>query len=94
MGKLTADWKQRMPPAIRFGILYPRVCFPNIGSFKYKELQFCLLCYMSVKLCLSLWKEHRLRVFENMVLRKIFGCKWDEVTGDWGRRHNDELYNL
>jgi hypothetical protein len=43
---------------------------------------------------LTLWKKHRLRVFENMVLRKIFGCKWDEVTGEWGRRHNDELYNL
>ena len=35
-----------------------------------------------------------LRVFENSVLRKIFGPKRDEVTGEWGRLHNEELYDL
>jgi hypothetical protein len=29
-----------------------------------------------------------------MVLRKIFGCKWDEITIDWGRGRNEELYRL
>jgi hypothetical protein len=38
---------------------------------------------MDVKLGLILRKEHRLRVFENRVLRKIFGPKRDEVTGEW-----------
>jgi hypothetical protein len=38
--------------------------------------------------------EHRLRVFENRVLRRIFGCKRDEVTGEWRRLHNDELLDL
>jgi hypothetical protein len=38
--------------------------------------------------------EHRLRVFENRVLRRIFGPKRDEVTGDWRRLHNEELYDL
>ena len=38
--------------------------------------------------------EHRLRVFENRVLRKIFGSKRDEVTGKWRRLHNEELYEL
>jgi hypothetical protein len=33
-------------------------------------------------------------VFENRVLRRIFGPKWDEVTGDWRRLHNEELHNL
>jgi hypothetical protein len=33
-------------------------------------------------------------VFENSVLRKIFGPKRDEVTGDWRRLHNEELYDL
>jgi hypothetical protein len=33
-------------------------------------------------------------VFENIVLRKIFGPKRDEVTGDWRRLHNEELYDL
>jgi hypothetical protein len=33
-------------------------------------------------------------VLENRVLRRIFGCKRDEVTGEWGRLHNEELYAL
>jgi hypothetical protein len=36
----------------------------------------------------------RLRVFENRVLRRIFGPKRDEVTGEWRRLHNKELYAL
>jgi hypothetical protein len=36
----------------------------------------------------------RLRVFENRVLRRIFGPKRDEVTGDWRKLHNEELHNL
>jgi hypothetical protein len=35
-----------------------------------------------------------MRVFENMVLRRIFGLKRDDVTGDWRRLHNEELHNL
>jgi hypothetical protein len=38
--------------------------------------------------------EHRLRVFENRVLRRIFGPKRDEVTGEWRKLHNEELHNL
>jgi hypothetical protein len=41
---------------------------------------------------LTLKEEHRLRVFENRVLRGIFGPKRDEVTGEWRRLHNKELY--
>jgi hypothetical protein len=33
-------------------------------------------------------------VFENRVLRRIFGPRWDEVTGDWRKLHNDELHNF
>jgi hypothetical protein len=39
-------------------------------------------------------KEHRLRVFENRVLRKIYGSKRDEATGEWRRLHKEELYDL
>jgi hypothetical protein len=39
-------------------------------------------------------EEHRLRVFENRVLRRIFGPKRDGVTGDWRRLHNEELNDL
>jgi len=41
----------------------------------------------------SLRKEHRLRVFENRVLRRIFGPKRDE-DGSWRKYHNDELHDL
>jgi hypothetical protein len=43
---------------------------------------------------LTLREEHRLRVLENGVLRKLFGPKKDEVTGNWRRLHNEELYAL
>ena len=39
-------------------------------------------------------EERSLRVFENGVLRKIFGPKRDEETGEWRRLHNEELYDL
>jgi hypothetical protein len=45
-------------------------------------------------LSLILREECRLRVFENKVLRRIFGPKRDEVTGKWRRLHNKELYAL
>jgi hypothetical protein len=45
-------------------------------------------------LSLTLREEHRLRVFENRVLRRIFGPKKDEVTGGWRKLHNEELHGL
>jgi hypothetical protein len=45
-------------------------------------------------LFLTLREEHRLRVFENRVLRRIFGPKRDEVTGGWRKLHNQELRDL
>jgi hypothetical protein len=38
--------------------------------------------------------EHRLRVFENRVLRRLFGLKRDEVMGEWRKLHNEELRDL
>jgi hypothetical protein len=55
---------------------------------------------MSVVLCgyetwsLTLREEHKLRVFENRVLRRIFGPKRDGVTGGWRKLYNEELHNL
>jgi len=40
---------------------------------------------------LALREERKLRVFENRVLRRIFGPRRDEVTGEWRRLHNEEL---
>ena len=43
---------------------------------------------------LSLREERRRRVFENRVLRRIYGPKRDEVTGEWRKLHNEELSDL
>ena len=43
---------------------------------------------------LTLREERRLRVFENRVLRKVFGPKREEVTGEWRKLHNEELNDL
>ena len=40
---------------------------------------------------LTLRDERKLRVFENGVLRRVFGSKRDKVTGEWGKLHNEEL---
>jgi hypothetical protein len=43
---------------------------------------------------LTVREEHILGVFENRVLRRIFGPKRDEVTGEWRKLHNEELHDL
>jgi hypothetical protein len=43
---------------------------------------------------LTLREEHRLRVFDNRVLRRIFGPNRDEVTGEWRRLHSGEIHDL
>jgi hypothetical protein len=43
---------------------------------------------------LTLREEHRLRVFENRVLRRIFGLEKDKVSGEWKGLHSEELHNL
>jgi hypothetical protein len=45
-------------------------------------------------LSLTLREEHRLRVFENRVLRRIFGPKRDEMAGEWRKLHNEELHDF
>jgi hypothetical protein len=53
-----------------------------------------LVLYGCESWSLTLREEHRLRVFENRVLRGIFGPKRDEVTGEWRKLHNEELRDL
>jgi hypothetical protein len=50
---------------------------------------------MGVKLgLLTLREKHRLKVFENRVLRGMFGPKRDGVTGEWRKLHSGKLHNL
>jgi hypothetical protein len=53
-----------------------------------------LILYGHKTWSLTLREKHRLRVFENRVLRRIFGPKRDEVTGGWRKLHDEELHNL
>ena len=55
---------------------------------------FTHLCNQYSRWTLTLREERKLRVFENMVLRRIFGPRRDEVTGEWRRLHNEELNDL
>jgi hypothetical protein len=65
----------------------------NIEIRIYKTIIFPIL-YGCETWCLTLREEHRLRVFENRVLRRIFGPKRDEMTGGWRKLHNEELHAL
>ena len=53
-----------------------------------------VVLYGSDTCSLTLREERRLRVFESRVLRRIFGPKRDEVTGEWRKLHNEELNDL
>ena len=55
---------------------------------------FVFVLYGCETWSLTLREEHRLRVFENRVLRRIFGPKRDGVTGEWRKLHNEELNDL
>jgi hypothetical protein len=60
----------------------------------YKTIILPVVLYGCETWLLILRHEHRLKVFENMVLRRIFGSKRDVVTGEWRRLHNEELHDL
>jgi hypothetical protein len=66
----------------------------NIKIKTYKTIILLVVLYGCQNWFLTLREEHRLRVFENRVLRRILGPKEEEDVGGWRRQHNEELYNL
>jgi hypothetical protein len=60
----------------------------------YKTIILPVVLYGCDTWCLTLKEEHELRVFENRVLRRIFGPKRDGMTGGWRNLHNEEGHNL
>jgi hypothetical protein len=72
-------------------ILYQEAGF--CGYILFAVLHVTVICYVQYVLLYGC-ETYILRVFENMVLRIIFGPKRDEVTGGWRKLHNEELHNL
>jgi hypothetical protein len=66
----------------------------NIKIKIYRTIILPVVLYGCESWSLTLSEECRLRVFENKVLRRIFGPKRDQVMGEWRRLHNKELYAL
>ena len=60
----------------------------------YKSTILPIVLYGCETLSLTFREEHKLKVFENKVFRKIFGAKRDEITGEWRMLHNAELHTL
>jgi hypothetical protein len=66
----------------------------NLKIGIYKTLILPVVLYGCETWSLTLRDEHRLRVFENRVLRRLFGPKRDEVTGELRKLRNEELRDL
>ena len=66
----------------------------NLKIKLYGTIILPIVLYGCETWSLTLRKERRLRVFENRVLKRIFGPKRDEVTGEWRKLHNEELRDL
>jgi hypothetical protein len=66
----------------------------NVKIKIYKTIILPVVLYGCETWTLTLREEHRLRVFENRVLRRIFGPKRDEVTEGWRKPHYEELHGL
>jgi len=66
----------------------------NLKIKIYRTIILPVVLYGCETWSLTLREERKLRVFENMVLRRIFGPGIDEITGEWRRLHNEELNDL
>ena len=73
-------------------ILSSRLHSKKLKVKTYKTIILPVVLYGCETWSLTLRGEHRLRVFENKVLRKIFVAKKDEITGEWRKLHNAELH--
>ena len=87
----------RLGNACYHSVQNPFVFQVAIQKFKDQDTEnyyFAGFLYGCETWSLTLREERKLRVFENMVLRRIFGPRRDEATGEWWRLHNEELNDL
>ena len=75
-------------------LLSSRLLSKNLETKIYRTVILPVVLYGCEAWSLTTREERKLRVFENMVLRRIFGLRRDEVTGEWRRLHNEELNGL
>ena len=75
-------------------VLSSRLLSKTLKIKIYRTIILPFVLYGCETWSLTLREERKLRVFENMVLRRIFGPRRDEVTGEWRRVHNEELNDL
>jgi hypothetical protein len=75
-------------------LLSSRLLSKNLKIRIFKTIILSMVLYGCETWSLTLKDEHRLRVFENRVLRRVFGPKRNEVMGEWRKLHNEELRDL
>ena len=99
----TNDFREEIKRRINMGnacyyslekMISSRLLSKKLKVKTYKTIILPVVLYGCETWSLILREEHRLRVFENKVLRKIFGTKKDEITGEWRKLHNAELHPL
>jgi hypothetical protein len=77
-----------------YNLLSSHLLPKNLKIKIYKTIILPVVLYWCETSSLTLREEHGLRVFENWVLRRIFGPKSNEVVRGWRKLHNEELHNL
>ena len=75
-------------------LLSSRLLSKNLKNKIYRTIILSVVLYKCETWSLTLREERRLRVFEKILLRKLFGPKRDEMTGECRRLHNEELNDL
>jgi hypothetical protein len=75
-------------------LLFSHLLSKNIKMRIYKTIMLPVVLYGCETWSLILREEHRLRVFENKELKRIYGPKRDEVTGGWRKQHNEKFRDL
>jgi len=75
-------------------LLSSRLLSKHLKIKIYRTIILPVVLYGCETWSLTFREERKLRVFENMVLRRIFGSRRNEVTGEWRRLHNEELNDL
>jgi hypothetical protein len=74
--------------------LYTRLLTIILNIKIYRTIILSVVFYGGESLSITLREECRLRMFENSVLRRMFGPKRDEVRREWRKLHNEVLYDL